>query len=216
MHRCKFTLDDIKCLSGLRSDGRINKTGGRIKRILDTLQGLVECGALCIEKDNIADYTPQELICAEWFPPPSLSQSYVALDESEYERIIERNPSSMTMYDLSVFLYIKSKMWFRSRPEDFKAECAKVSQEEISKIMEIDRARVSRTVSHLANDLEVISYQNISPSTICTDQNDSWLIKPKSVYVLRHSGWKEELAQGVAEYTDFLQELVFKKKEGKD
>lgn len=214
MHRCKFTLDDIKCLSGLRSDGRINKTGGRIKRILDTLQELIERGALCIDKEYIADYTPQELICAEWFPPPSLSQSYVALDESEYEKIIERNPSSMTMYDLSVFLYIKSKMWFRSRPEDFRAECAKVSQEEIAKILSLDQARVSRIVSHLANDLGVISYQNISPSTICAE--DPWMTKPKSVYVLKQDGWKEELAQGVAEYTDFLQELVFKKKEGKD
>lgn len=216
MHRCKFTLDDIKCLSGLQCNGRINKTGGRIKRILDTLQDLVECGSLCIEKDNIADYTPQELICAEWFSTSSLSQSYVKLSDSEYERIIEQNPLSMTMYDLSVFLCIKSKMWFRSSSEDFRAECAKVSQEEIAEILSLDQARVSRIITHLANDLNMIAYKNMPTYSIKTDSVETFLCKPKSVYVLKKSGWKEELAQGVAEYTDFLQELVFKKKEGKD
>lgn len=211
MHRCKFTLDDIKCLSGLQCDGRINKTGGRIKRILDTLQGLVECGSLCIEKDNIADYTPQELICAEWFPTSSLSQSYIKLNDFEYERIIERNPLSMTMYDMSVFLYIKGKVWFRSRPEDFRAECAKVSQEEIAEILSLDQARVSRIIAHLANDLDMIAYKNMATYSIKTDSGVSQPYKPKSVYVLKQDGWEEELAQGVAEYTSFLQELAFKR-----
>lgn len=208
LHKCRFTLDELKVLSGLNEKRRVDKNSGRMKRIIDSMQNLIRDGTLCIDRESIRDYKSNVVIDAEWFPNPNPS-SYVTLEDSEYMRLLENNSGSMTMYDLFVYLYIKGRLWFRSTGESLRAQCARVSQQEIADIMNMSRSSVTRIIAHLANDLDMIAYKTMSAYSIKTNSGGSQPYKPKSVYVLKQDGWEEELTQGVAEYTSFLQENGF-------
>ena len=208
LHRCRFKLEEIKQLSGLNANRRIDKNAGRVKRILDSMQNLIRDGALCIERECIRSYRSNDIIDAEWFPVPHPS-SYVSMEDWEYSRLLENNAGSMTMYDLFIYLYIKGRLWVRRSGDDFRAQCARVSQQEIEDISGIRQPHISRIIAHLANDLDMIAYKNMATYSIKTDSSGARPYKPKSVYVLKQDGWEEELTQGVAEYTSFLQEKGF-------
>lgn len=205
--RCRFTFKEIKDTAGLTGSDRANLKSGQMARIANVLQEFIENGILCIDKDSIYNYTFRETIDAQWFPDIDINH-YVYMDCNEYNTILEKDVGSNVMYDLYIYLYIKSRIWYRTSPSDSGAECAKISQHELAAVIGCAQSTVSRSIARLIKEYNVIAGEAMPVLTTITSDGELSTYKPKNVYVLKKPGWQQELEKGVEEYNLYLQDNV--------
>lgn len=211
-HKCRFTLNELKTLSGLSGGDRVNLRSGRMGRIASVLQKFVEDGSLCIEKKSIYGYTLKEYIDAEWFYEVDSKIGYVYISLAEYEAIFANSDNVNALYDLFVYLYIKSRIWGKRSPSDLTPEAAYLSQAQIAAAANQRKSTISESINRLINDCGLIATKAMSVR-VTHDSNGEVQkpYKPKTVYVLRTGNWREELRSGVNAYNEYLDEHIAQK-----
>lgn len=206
----KFSSEEIGELIGLTCNKYKLTSRDRYKNIVSVLKEYITDEKIIpITEQNLDTKLEKHLIFRNNIIEPGYTGKdhiltggrFVPLTIEEYEAIIQERDKdegfSNPLIDLHVYLFIKSFIYIRSKrdSEKMRPECCLLAIEQISDGCGISKDRAKESIDFLRNFAQVIA--STYPKRIRCVKNNSYSFEiPKTVYVLKKSGYEQELMNG--------------------